>query len=49
VTTEQDRKDMLAAWQYYQETGLHATEQEMDAWLAKLEAGEDVPPPPCHR
>jgi predicted transcriptional regulator len=48
-TPEQLRQDTLAAWAEYQETGLHVTEQEMDDWLAKLEAGEDAPPPTCHR
>lgn len=42
------RQDALAAWEEYQETGLHATAEEADAWLSKLEAGEDVDPPVCH-
>ena len=41
-------QDGLAAWQEYQETGLHVTMEEMDSWLAKLEAGEDVELPKCH-
>ena len=32
----------------YQATGLHITMEEADAWLAKLEAGQDVEPPECH-
>jgi predicted transcriptional regulator len=39
------RRDALAAWTHYQTTGLHATAEEADAWLAKLEAGEKVAPP----
>jgi predicted transcriptional regulator len=39
------REDALQAWQEYQVTGLHVTSEEADAWLAKLEAGEDVDPP----
>jgi predicted transcriptional regulator len=39
------RRDALAAWTNYQTTGLHATAEEADAWLAKLEAGEEVTPP----
>ncbi|MCL2297466.1 MAG: ribbon-helix-helix protein, CopG family [Proteobacteria bacterium] len=39
----------LAAWQEYQETGLHVTGEEADRWLAKLAEGQDVEPPPCHR
>jgi len=36
------------AWVEYQATGLHLTFEEADAWLARLEAGEDVLPPECH-
>lgn len=32
----------------YQVTGLHVTVEEADAWLAKLEAGQDIEPPECH-
>ena len=39
------RQDALAAWTNYQTTGLHATAEEADAWLAKLEAGEKAAPP----
>jgi len=42
------RQDALAAWNDYQATGLHATAEEADAWLAKLEAGEDAEAPSCH-
>jgi len=45
---EQFRQDALAAWNDYQATGLHATAEEADAWLAKLEAGEDAEAPACH-
>jgi predicted transcriptional regulator len=41
-------QDALAAWRAYAATGLHVTEDEADAWLARLEAGEDAPPPECH-
>src|SRR5208337_1219400 len=44
---EQFRQDALAAWIHYQTTGLHATAEEADAWLAKLEAGKDAAPPKC--
>jgi predicted transcriptional regulator len=44
---EQFRRDALAAWAHYQATGLHATAEEADAWLAKLEEGKDAPPPKC--
>jgi predicted transcriptional regulator len=42
------RQDALAAWNDYQATGLHVTAEEADAWLAKLEAGEDAEAPQCH-
>ena len=43
------RQATLTAWQEYQDTGLHLTGDEMDAWMAKLEAGEDAQLPACHR
>jgi predicted transcriptional regulator len=45
---ERFRQDALAAWSHYQTTGLHATAEEADAWLSKLEAGEDAEAPECH-
>ena len=45
---EQFRHSAIAAWNHYQATGLHVTAAEADAWLAKLEEGEDVDPPECH-
>lgn len=45
---EQFRQDAITAWQEYQNTGLHVTEQEADDWLAKLEAGVDEAIPTCH-
>jgi predicted transcriptional regulator len=44
---EQFRQDALAAWAHYQTTGLHATAEEADDWLAKLEAGKNAAPPKC--
>lgn len=46
---EQVRRDALAAWAEYEATGQHVTAEEADAWLARLEAGEDAEPPPTHR
>ena len=45
---EEFRAAALTAWVEYQATGLHATAEEADAWLAKLEAGEDAEAPACH-
>lgn len=42
------KQDAMNAWQAYQQTGQHLTLEEADAWLEKLEAGEDVEPPACH-
>jgi predicted transcriptional regulator len=38
----------VAAWESYQQTGLHATFEEADAWLAELECGQITEPPTCH-
>ena len=45
---EQLWHDALAAWTEYRATGRHLTEDEADAWLARLESGEDVEPPAPH-
>ena len=42
------RQDGIRAWDAYQETGLHVTHAEADAWLAQLAAGDDQKPPECH-
>lgn len=45
---EEFRQDALRAWQTYETTGQHVTADETDAWLARLEDGEDVDPPRAH-
>lgn len=45
---EEFRLAAIRAWDEYQQTGLHVTLEEVDAWLAKFEAGEDAEPPKCH-
>jgi predicted transcriptional regulator len=42
------RQDTLAAWSEFEATGLYATDEEADAWLARLENGEDAEPPASH-
>jgi predicted transcriptional regulator len=42
------RQAGLKAWNDYQETGLHVTQDEADDWLAKLEAGDEAVVPECH-
>jgi len=36
------------AWERYQATGQHVTSEEADAWLTRLESGNDTDPPECH-
>lgn len=42
------RQDTLKAWEAYRATGLHSSAEEADAWLARLEQGDDAEPPECH-
>ena len=44
---ESFKQDALCAWEAYQENGQHLTLEGADAWLEKLEAGEDVELPKC--
>jgi predicted transcriptional regulator len=45
---EQLRQEALDAWAEYQATGQHVTAEEVDTWLARLEAGEEAEPPTPH-
>jgi predicted transcriptional regulator len=47
--SERFKADAMAAWSAYQLSGEHITSEEADAWLARLEDGEDVPPPAPHK
>ena len=42
------RRDTLEAWEAYRATGQHVTAEEAEAWLTKLEQGNDAEPPECH-
>ena len=42
------RQDAIKAWGDFQATGLHATFEEVDAWLSRLEEGKEIEPPGCH-
>lgn len=42
---ERERREDQARWEHYVLTGEHVTQEDADAWLARLEAGEDVPCP----
>jgi predicted transcriptional regulator len=41
------RWDVLAAWNEYRQTGLHATADEVDAWLATWGTDGEAPAPEC--
>jgi len=43
------RQDTLNAWEEYRTTGLHATAEEVDAWLASWGTGHELPVPICHK
>ena len=45
---ESFRQDAIRAWDEYQATGRHATLEDAEAWLEKLEDGQDIEPPECH-
>ena len=42
------RQAALDAWHEFELTGLHVAQDEADAWLAALEAGETREPPEAH-
>jgi predicted transcriptional regulator len=43
------RQDTLKAWEDYQETGLHVTAAEADAWLSTWGSEAELPAPVCHK
>jgi predicted transcriptional regulator len=49
LTREEAREDFnrvtVERWAEYQADGKNVTAEKADAWLARLEAGEDVDPP----
>lgn len=47
-SSEQSQQQALKGWNDFQVSGLHVAADEADAWLSKLEAGEDVEAPECH-
>ncbi len=47
-TRQQLVRAALAAWNDYQATGLHMTEEEADTWLATLQAGAKANAPEPH-
>lgn len=45
---ESFKQEALAAWQEYQETGQHLTEQETTQWLKTWGSDKEKTMPPCH-
>ncbi len=43
------RQDTLNAWEEYRTTGLHATAEEVEAWLASWGTDSEQPAPVCHK
>lgn len=43
------RQATLKAWEEFQFTGLHANEEEVDAWLASWGTDDEMPVPECHK
>lgn len=41
--------ETLAAWQAYQETGLHVTGSDLSAWLRTWGTTQEGQAPECHR
>jgi predicted transcriptional regulator len=42
------RQDTIQAWNEFQATGLHATADEVDTWLATWGTDDEQPAPACH-
>ncbi len=43
------RQDTLEAWEEFRETGLHATADEVDRWLASWGTDSELPAPGCRK
>ncbi len=43
------KQDTLNAWVEYQETGLHATSDEVQSWLTTWGEENETPAPVCHK
>ena len=42
------RQEGIAAWEEYQTTGMHLTNEEVMGWMDTIIQGEKVPMPKCH-
>ena len=43
------RQDAQSAWEQYRKTGLHATSDEVDTWLASWGTEGELPAPKAHK
>ncbi|WP_245701708.1 hypothetical protein [Franzmannia pantelleriensis] len=43
------RQGTLNAWENYQATGVHATTDEVEQWLASWGKDDETPAPICHK
>lgn len=43
------RHDAINAWSEYKETGIHASADEVTAWLETWGEENELPPPVCHK
>ena len=43
------RDEAAAAWHHYKQTGLHATQREMDAWVDSLGTSKPKRAPKWHK
>jgi len=41
------RQELIRAWEDYQATGLHATAEEVEAWVASWGTENELPVPEC--
>lgn len=48
LAREQFTREADVAWQHYQETGLHATQDEVFAWLDSWGTPNELTKPKCH-
>lgn len=51
LQTEQDyafNQSCVDSYNHYKETGLHATHDEVFAWLESVGTPSELPPPVCH-
>lgn len=42
------RREGIEAWEEYQKTGLHLTNEEVIGWMDKIISGEKAQMPKCH-